>query len=133
MHADRSTLLQSLEAPDFSLPDLGERLRTLSEHRGKKVLLRCSGLAGKLWETRMVPERLLHIRHERPPGSSTCCRPLLLPHLKQASKEPRWPHHSAPHVCRGAAVQAQPLLRLLEVAADDVNEVVEVDLCVGIE
>jgi AhpC/TSA family len=37
--ADRSTSLQSLEAPDFSLPDLNGRTWTLSEHRGKKVLL----------------------------------------------------------------------------------------------
>ena len=36
---DRSSSLQSLEAPDFALPDLGGRLGTLSEHRGKKVLL----------------------------------------------------------------------------------------------
>ena len=37
--ADRSASLQSLEAPDFNLPDLDGRMRTLSEHRGKKVLL----------------------------------------------------------------------------------------------
>jgi len=37
--ADRSTSLQSLEAPDFTLPDLAGVERTLSEHRGKKVLL----------------------------------------------------------------------------------------------
>ena len=37
--ADRSTALASLEAPDFSLPDLAGRLHTLSEHRGKKALL----------------------------------------------------------------------------------------------
>jgi hypothetical protein len=36
---DRSTSLQSLEAPDFTLPDLAGVERTLSEHRGKKVLL----------------------------------------------------------------------------------------------
>lgn len=36
---DRNTSLRSLQAPDFSLPDLGGRTRTLSEHRGKKVLL----------------------------------------------------------------------------------------------
>src|SRR5262245_22853829 len=35
----RSASLQSLEAPDFSLPDLGGTTHTLSEHRGKKVLL----------------------------------------------------------------------------------------------
>ena len=37
--ADRSTSLQSLEAPDFALPDLDGRTRTLSEHRGRKVLV----------------------------------------------------------------------------------------------
>jgi hypothetical protein len=37
--AVRSSSLQSLQAPDFSLPDLEGRMRTLSEHRGKKVLL----------------------------------------------------------------------------------------------
>jgi hypothetical protein len=31
--------MASLEAPDFELPDLAGRLHTLSEHRGKKVLL----------------------------------------------------------------------------------------------
>ena len=35
----RSASLQSLEAPDFALPDLGGVTHTLSEHRGKKVLL----------------------------------------------------------------------------------------------
>jgi hypothetical protein len=37
--ADRSSSLQSLEAPDFSLPDLEGRTHALSEQRGKKVLL----------------------------------------------------------------------------------------------
>ena len=37
--ADRTAELASLEAPDFSLPDLAGRLHSLSEHRGKKVLL----------------------------------------------------------------------------------------------
>jgi hypothetical protein len=37
--ADRSAALASLEAPDFSLPDLAGRWHTLSEHRGKKALL----------------------------------------------------------------------------------------------
>ena len=37
--ADRATALRSLEAPDFSLPDRSGRLHSLSEHRGKKVLL----------------------------------------------------------------------------------------------
>jgi hypothetical protein len=36
---DRSTSLQSLEAPDFTLPDLAGTEHTLSEYRGKKVLL----------------------------------------------------------------------------------------------
>ena len=35
----RSTSLQSLQAPDFALPDLAGVTRRLSEHRGKKVLL----------------------------------------------------------------------------------------------
>jgi hypothetical protein len=37
--ADRGGALQSLEAPDFALPDLAGRTGTLSEHRGRKVLL----------------------------------------------------------------------------------------------
>ena len=37
--ANRSMALQSLEAPDFALPDLAVKTGTLSEHRGKKVLL----------------------------------------------------------------------------------------------
>ncbi len=36
---DRSAQLASLEAPDFTLPDLEGKLHSLSEHRGKKVLL----------------------------------------------------------------------------------------------
>lgn len=36
---DRSSRLLSLDAPDFSLPDLGGREVSLGEHRGKKVLL----------------------------------------------------------------------------------------------
>jgi len=36
---DRAAALASLEAPDFTLPDLSGRLHTLSDHRGKKVLL----------------------------------------------------------------------------------------------
>jgi len=36
---ERATALASLEAPDFRLPDLDGRLHSLSEHRGKKVLL----------------------------------------------------------------------------------------------
>jgi hypothetical protein len=35
----RREALASLEAPDFSLPDLDGRLHSLSEQRGKKVLL----------------------------------------------------------------------------------------------
>jgi hypothetical protein len=36
---DRGILLQSLEAPDFTLPDPAGRMHSLSDHRGKKVLL----------------------------------------------------------------------------------------------
>lgn len=35
----RTHALESLEAPDFSLPDIDGRMHTLSEHRGKKVFL----------------------------------------------------------------------------------------------
>ena len=35
----RRERLASLEAPDFSLPDLDGRPHTLAEHRGKKVFL----------------------------------------------------------------------------------------------
>ena len=37
--ADRSGALQSLDAPDFTLPDLTGELHSLSQHRGKKILL----------------------------------------------------------------------------------------------
>jgi hypothetical protein len=37
--ADCSAQLASLEAPDFTLPDLEGKLHSLSDHRGKKVLL----------------------------------------------------------------------------------------------
>jgi hypothetical protein len=37
--ADQADRLASLEAPDFTLPDLEGKLHSLSEHRGKKVLL----------------------------------------------------------------------------------------------
>lgn len=37
--AVRAAQLASLRAPDFSLPDLEGRRHSLSEHRGKKVLL----------------------------------------------------------------------------------------------
>lgn len=36
---DRAAVLRSLEAPDFTLPDVAGRMHSLSEHRGKKVLL----------------------------------------------------------------------------------------------
>ena len=35
----RAGQLDSLEAPDFTLPDLSGRLHSLSDHRGKKVFL----------------------------------------------------------------------------------------------
>jgi hypothetical protein len=37
--AARSDALRSLEAPDFTLPDLEGRRHSLSDQRGKKVLL----------------------------------------------------------------------------------------------
>jgi hypothetical protein len=37
--SQRASTLQSLEAPDFTLPDLAGRVHSLSGHRGKKVLL----------------------------------------------------------------------------------------------
>ena len=36
---DRASALKSLEASDFSLPDLDGNLHTLSDYRGKKVFL----------------------------------------------------------------------------------------------
>ena len=36
---DRAAQLASLEAPDFTLPDLNGRMHALSDYRGKKVLL----------------------------------------------------------------------------------------------
>ena len=36
---DRKRALTSLDAPDFTLPDLDGRMHSLSEHRGKKVFL----------------------------------------------------------------------------------------------
>ena len=36
---DRAAALDSLEAPDFTLPDLDGNLHSLSDHRGTKVLL----------------------------------------------------------------------------------------------
>ena len=37
--ADRSHRLASMEAPDFTLPDLQGRRHSLSDHRGRKTLL----------------------------------------------------------------------------------------------
>ena len=37
--AERARALQSLQAPDFTLPDPAGRMHSLSEHRGKKVFL----------------------------------------------------------------------------------------------
>ena len=37
--ADRKRSLTSLDAPDFTLPDLAGRMHSLSDHRGKKVFL----------------------------------------------------------------------------------------------
>jgi hypothetical protein len=36
---DRAKALASLQAPDFTLPDLAGHPHSLSQHRGKKVLL----------------------------------------------------------------------------------------------
>jgi hypothetical protein len=36
---ERAQALRTLEAPDFTLPDLEGRLHSLSQHRGKKILL----------------------------------------------------------------------------------------------
>jgi hypothetical protein len=36
---ERGARMATLEAPDFRLPDLEGRMHSLSEHRGKKVLL----------------------------------------------------------------------------------------------
>ncbi|HIG40674.1 MAG TPA: redoxin domain-containing protein [Gammaproteobacteria bacterium] len=38
---DRTVQLQSLDAPDFTLPDVNGNLHSLSDYRGKKVYL-CS-------------------------------------------------------------------------------------------
>ncbi len=38
-HHDRGDALDSLEAPDFTLPDLGGDPHSLSDERGRKVLL----------------------------------------------------------------------------------------------
>jgi AhpC/TSA family len=39
LRADQRQTLSSLEAPDFTLPDMNGKLHSLSEFRGKKVLL----------------------------------------------------------------------------------------------
>src|SRR5579883_3299263 len=49
------------------------------------------------------------------------------------SEKLRRPQHRAPHVRRRAAVEAEAFLGLPEVAADDIDEIVEVDLGVGVE
>src|SRR4051794_36778325 len=49
------------------------------------------------------------------------------------SQEPVRPHHGAPHVRRRAVVEAEPFLGLAEIAPDDVDEIVEVNLGVRIE
>jgi hypothetical protein len=36
---NRKRALTSLDAPDFALPDLDGKMHSLSEHRGKKILL----------------------------------------------------------------------------------------------
>ncbi len=38
-HLDRAARLASLEAPDFTLPDVAGAMHSLSDYRGKKVLL----------------------------------------------------------------------------------------------
>src|ERR1700760_770758 len=52
---------------------------------------------------------------------------------RDLSKKPRRPHDGAPHVGGRAVVPAEPFLRLFEVAAGDVLELIEVDLGVRIE
>jgi hypothetical protein len=37
--SSRAAQLESLQAPDFTLPDLDGKLHSLSDHRGKKVFL----------------------------------------------------------------------------------------------
>jgi hypothetical protein len=37
--AERKRMLTSLDAPDFTLPDLGGKMHSLSEYRGKKVFV----------------------------------------------------------------------------------------------
>ncbi len=38
-HLDRAARLDTLEAPDFTLPDVAGAMHSLSDYRGKKVLL----------------------------------------------------------------------------------------------
>src|SRR5207247_8659712 len=52
-----------------------------------------------------------------------CCR----------SQKPRRPHQRAPHVRGRRVVEAEAFLRLLEIAPDDVDEIVEAHFGVGIE
>ncbi len=37
--ADRGAAMQTLDAPDFTLPDLSGQLHSLSQYRGRKILL----------------------------------------------------------------------------------------------
>lgn len=37
--SERTAALQSLDAPDFSLPDLAGKLHALADYRGRKILL----------------------------------------------------------------------------------------------
>ena len=37
--AERANALRSLQAPDFTLPDLSGRMHSLAQYRGKKILL----------------------------------------------------------------------------------------------
>jgi hypothetical protein len=39
LRADQRQVLSSLKAPDFTLPDMNGKARSLSDFRGKKVLL----------------------------------------------------------------------------------------------
>src|SRR5690242_14000949 len=49
------------------------------------------------------------------------------------SQKPRRPQDRAPHMRGGRVVEAEPFLRLFEIAADNVDEIVELDLGVRIE
>src|SRR5436190_24388667 len=53
--------------------------------------------------------------------------------MRARSQEPVRPHHGAPHVRRRRTVEPEPLLGLAEIAPDDVDEIVEIDLGVRIE